>query len=257
MSKYGREDTNPPARRRRICGNSSVCSLDLFGMLKNVAYRPRPAGKPWTTTAFACSAAPPSRGALLRIDESDMCLYPRPGCFEIFPGGGWQVSSALDLCDVCSVDQARCVLKRAMERAEGSDAMFNVGPEVRDFSCSTPTGGAVPTTQTHETAGYLARLHRPGSGGTLAQDIVYVNLEDMGLRGGASHHGLAPAQHGSILSTRTCGYHADNIMTLKISGKTIASAGLHATQHAPSWGRQQLQPHQHVQDAARAVRLCG
>ncbi len=87
---------------------------------------------------------------------------------------------------------------------------------------------ALPTTITHEQAGYFD-LGPVDFGENARRDMV-LTLEDMGFIIEASHHEVAPAQHEIDFKYDEALSTADNIMTFKLAVKTIAKRhGLHAT----------------------------
>ena len=229
MSKYSKEDII------RLVEEEDVEFIrlqftDIFGMLKNVAITASQMRKALDNRCMFDGSA---IEGFVRIDESDMYLYPDLDTFEIFPWRPQQGKVARLICDVYGVDQKpfdgdpRYVLKRAIRKADEMGYRFHVGPECEFFLFHTDEEGR-PTTETHETAGYfdVAPIDLAEN---VRRDIV-LNLEDMGFEVEASHHELAPAQHeidfqyGDVLRS------ADNIMTFKMAAKTIAKRhGLHAT----------------------------
>ena len=121
----------------------------------------------------------------------------------------------------------RYILKRAIKMAADMGYVFEVGPECEFFLFNTDEN-AMPTTITHEQAGYFD-LGPVDFGENARRDIV-LTLEDMGFVIEASHHEVAPAQHEIDFRYDEALITADNIMTFKLAVKTIAKRhGLHAT----------------------------
>ena len=86
----------------------------------------------------------------------------------------------------------------------------------------------MPTTLTHEKAGYLD-ISPLDLGENARRDMV-LNLEDMGYEIESSHHETAPAQHEIDFKFTGANEMADCIMTFKMAIRTIAKRhGLHAT----------------------------
>lgn len=145
MSKYSKEDIIRLAEEEDV-EFIRLQFTDIFGMLKNVAITSSQLQKALDNRCMFDGSA---IEGFVRIDESDMYLYPDLDTFEIFPWRPQQGKVARLICDVYGVDQKpfigdpRYVLKRAMERAKEMGYVFNVGPEC-EFSCSTPTRRAVP-----------------------------------------------------------------------------------------------------------------
>ena len=203
---------------------------DLFGTMKNVAITARQLEKALDNK---CTFDGSSVDGFVRIEESDMYLYPDLDSFAIFPwnAGGNRVARLI--CDVYGQDglpfegDPRNVLKRVMVECQKMGYKFNVGPECEFFLFHTDEEGR-PTTVSHEKAGYFDVA--PLDLGESARRDMILNLEDMGFEIEASHHEMAPAQHEIDLEYTEAMDAADNIMTFKLVTKTIAKRhGLHAT----------------------------
>lgn len=229
MSKYSKEDIIRLVQEEEV-EFIRLQFTDIFGMLKNVAIT---AGQLKKALDNRCMFDGSAIEGFVRIDESDMYLYPDLDTFEIFPWRPQQGKVARLICDVYGVDQKpflgdpRYVLKRAIEKAKNMGYVFNVGPECEFFLFHTDEEG-FPTTTTHETAGYfdVAPIDLAEN---VRRDIV-LNLEEMGFEVEASHHEIAPAQHEIDFQYENVLRSADNIMTFKMAAKTIAKRhGLHAT----------------------------
>ncbi len=169
----------------------------------------------------------------VRIEESDMYLYPDLSTFEIFPWRPQQGKVARLICDVYRSDgtpfqgDPRQVLKKAVAHAAELGYEFEVGPECEFFLFNVDENGR-PSTESYEQAGYFD-LDPQEIGENARRDMV-LTLEDMGLGVEASHHEAAPAQHEIDLKYDEAISTADNLMTFKMAVKTIAKRhGLHAT----------------------------
>lgn len=229
MSKYSKEDI------MRMVEDEDVEFIrlqftDIFGMLKNVAIT---AGQLEKALDNRCMFDGSAIEGFVRIDESDMYLYPDLDTFEVFPWRPQQGKVARFICDVYNPDgtpfsgDPRYVLKRAVKRAQDMGYVLNVGPECEFFLFHTDEEGR-PTTSTHEMAGYFD-VSPIDLAENVRRDIV-LNLEEMGFRVEASHHEIAPAQHEIDFQYTDALRAADNIMTFKMAAKTIAKRhGLHAT----------------------------
>ena len=97
--------------------------------------------------------------------------------------------------------------------------VFDVGPECEFFLFHTDDNG-LPTTLTHEKGGYFD-LGPIDLGENVRRDMI-LTLEDMGFEIEASHHEVAPAQHEIDFRYDEALITADNIMTFKLTVKTIA-----------------------------------
>ncbi|MGN0157698.1 MAG: type I glutamate--ammonia ligase [Brotaphodocola sp.] len=203
---------------------------DIFGMLKNVAITASQLEKALNNR---CMFDGSSIEGFVRVEESDMYLYPDLDTFEIFPWRPQQGKVARMFCDVHRPNgepfegDPRYVLKRILKEAADMGFTFHVGPECEFFLFETDEQGR-GTTSTREMAGYFD-VGPLDTAENVRRDIV-MNLEEMGYEIEASHHEMAPGQHeidfmyGDGVST------ADNIMTFKMAVKTIARHhGMHAT----------------------------
>ncbi len=203
---------------------------DMFGMLKNVAVTASQLGKALDNRCMFDGSA---IEGFVRIEESDMYLYPDLDTFEIFPWRPQQGKVARMMCDVYRPNgepfagDPRYVLKRVLKEAEEMGYTFHVGPECEFFLFQTDEEGR-PTTNTFEMGGYFD-VAPIDMGENVRRDIV-MNLEEMDFEVEASHHEIAPAQHEIDLGYMDGLKAADNIVTFKMAVKTIAKRhGLHAT----------------------------
>ena len=203
---------------------------DIFGNLKNVAITASQLEKALDNK---CMFDGSSIEGFVRIEESDMYLYPDLDTITIFPWRPQQGKVARLICDVYCADgtpfegDPRYVLKQAIKHAADMGYDFEVGPECEFFLFHTDEN-SLPTTITHEQAGYFD-LGPVDFGENARRDMV-LTLEDMGFVVEASHHEVAPAQHEIDFKYDEALITADNIMTFKLAVKTIAKRhGLHAT----------------------------
>lgn len=203
---------------------------DIFGMLKNVAITSSQLEKALDNRCMFDGSA---IEGFVRIDESDMYLYPDLDTFEIFPWRPQQGKVARLVCDVYRPNgepfegDPRYVLKKVLQEAREMGYTFQAGPECEFFLFHTDENGR-PTTDTHEMAGYFD-VGPLDLAENVRRDIV-LNLEDMGFEIEASHHEIAPAQHEIDFQYSDGLSTADNVMTFKMAVKSIAKRhGLHAT----------------------------
>lgn len=203
---------------------------DMFGNMKNVAITASQLEKALDNK---CMFDGSSIEGFVRIEESDMYLYPDYNTFQIFPWRPQQGKVARLICDVYRPNgepfegDPRYILKRAVKEAEKLGYRFEVGPECEFFLFHTDENG-LPTTLTHEQAGYFD-LGPVDFGENARRDMV-LTLEEMDFVIEASHHEVAPAQHEIDFKYDEALKTADNIVTFKLAVKTIAKRhGLHAT----------------------------
>jgi glutamine synthetase, type I len=169
----------------------------------------------------------------VRIEESDMYLYPDLDTWVIFP---WVTEDRVArlICDVYMPDgtpfagDPRGILKRVLKEAEelGFSTM-NVGPEPEFFLFKTDERGN-PTHEVNDQGGYFD-LAPTDLGENCRREIV-LTLEEMGFEIEASHHEVAPGQHEIDFKYSDAVTAADRIQTFKLVVKTVARQhGLHAT----------------------------
>ncbi|HJC50989.1 MAG TPA: type I glutamate--ammonia ligase [Candidatus Anaerostipes avistercoris] len=202
---------------------------DLFGAMKNVAITARQLEKALDNK---CTFDGSSVDGFVRIEESDMYLYPDLDSFIIFPwSSGGRVARLI--CDVYGQDgmpfegDPRNILKKVMRECKKMGYKFNVGPECEFFLFHTDEEGQ-PTTLSHEKAGYFDVA--PLDLGESARRDMILNLEEMGFEIEASHHEVAPAQHEIDFKYDNALRTADNILTFKFVVKYIAKRhGLYAS----------------------------
>jgi glutamine synthetase len=169
----------------------------------------------------------------VRIEESDMYLYPDLDTWVVFP---WvtQDRVARLICDIYMPDgtpfagDPRGILKRTLrEAADLGFTSMNVGPEPEFFLFKTDERGE-PTTELNDQGGYFD-LAPMDMGENCRREIV-LTLEEMGFEIEASHHEVAPGQHEIDFKYADAIKAADQIQTFKLVVKTIAREhGLHAS----------------------------
>ncbi|WP_312029508.1 type I glutamate--ammonia ligase [Paenibacillus sedimenti] len=169
----------------------------------------------------------------VRIEESDMYLYPDLSTWVIFP---WVTEGKVArlICDIYLPDgrpfpgDPRGILKNALKQAgEMGYTAMNVGPEPEFFLFKTDDKGN-PTTELNDQGGYFD-LAPMDLGENCRRDIV-LTLEEMGFEIEASHHEVAPGQHEIDFKYADALKAADQIQTFKLVVKTVARQhGLHAT----------------------------
>lgn len=203
---------------------------DMFGNFKNLAVTTSQLNKVLNNE---CMFDGSSIEGFVRIEESDMFLYPDLNTYVTFPWRPQQGKVARLICDVYGVDgkpfpgDPRYILKKTMKDAADMGYTFDVGPELEFFLFHTEENGQ-PTTISHERAGYLD-LGPLDLGENARRDMV-LTLENMGIGVEASHHEVAPGQHEIDIKYDDALVTADNIMTFKMVARTIAKRhGLHAS----------------------------
>ena len=228
MSKYTREDII------RIVEEEDVEFIrlqftDIRGAFKNVAITSSQLEKALDNQFMFDGASI----GFVEIEESDMYLHPDLDTFAIFPWRPQQGKVARLICDVYYPDgrpyegDPRYILKKVLREAEQMGYRFNAGPECEFFLFECDEAG-LPTTRTREKAGYFD-MGPVDTAENVRRDIV-LNLEELGFEVESSHHEGAPGQHEVDFHYEEALKTADNVMTFKLTVKSIARRhGLHAT----------------------------
>lgn len=204
---------------------------DLLGTIKNVEIPRRQLEKALDNKLMFDGS---SIEGFVRIEESDMYLYPDLDSWVIYPWGGESEKVAGLICDVYNPDgtpfagDPRGILKRVCKEAEEMGfTSFNVGPEPEFFLFKLDEKGQ-PSLSLNDNGGYfdLAPLDL---GENCRRDIV-VTLDEMGFDVEASHHEVAPGQHEIDFKYTHALTAADNIQIFKLVVKNMANRyRLHAT----------------------------
>lgn len=229
MKQYSREDIIRMAQEEDV-EFIRLQFTDVQGKLKNVAVTYSQLEKILNNQ---CSFESASVEGLMKAKQPKLCLHPDFNTFTIFPWRPQQGKVARLICDLhtprgeCFEGDSRYVLKKALEVAAGKGYSFEVGPKCEFFLFHTDEN-ALPTTKTHEKAGYFDC--GPMDFGENARRDIVLTLEDMGFEIESSHHEKAPAQHQVDFKYDEALTAADNIMTFKLAVKMVAKRhGLHAT----------------------------
>ncbi len=204
---------------------------DIFGSFKNIAIT---ASQLQKALDNKCMFDGSSIEGFVRIEESDMYLYPDLDTFTIFPWYDDDCKAARLICDVYKPDgtpfegDPRGLLKKVLgQAAEMGFTAFNVGPECEFFLFNNDEDGH-PTTKSNDRGAYF-ELGPTDLGESARRDMCLV-LEDMGYEIEASHHEVANGQHEIDFKYDGALRAADNIVTFKLVVKTVAHQhGMYAT----------------------------
>lgn len=203
---------------------------DMFGILKNIAVTARELPRALNNQ---CMVDGSQIAGVREGRETDMYLYPDLDTFTILPWRPQQGKVARMLCDLYRRDgkpyisSSRYILKKIRDKVKEEGYTCYVDPECEFFLFHSDDNG-IPTTVTHEQAGYLDMS--PLDLGENARRDMVLSLEDMGIQVESSHHEIAPAQHEIDFHYGEISEMADRIMTFKMAVRSIAKRhGLHAT----------------------------
>jgi len=227
---WTKEDILRFAKEEKV-GYIRLQFTDLLGMIKNVEIPVSQLEKALENKIMFDGS---SIEGFVRIEESDMYLYPDLSTWLVFPWTAGDHRVARLICDVYMPDgtpfagDSRGVLKRVLaEAAKLGFTAMNVGPEPEFFLFKTDEKGH-PTLELNDQGGYFD-LAPVDLGENCRRDIV-LTLESLGFEIEASHHEVAPGQHEIDFKYANAVEAADNIQTFKYVVKNVAKQhGLHAT----------------------------
>jgi len=230
VGKYTKEDI------KRLIEEKNVSFIrlqftDILGTIKNVEIPVSQLDKALENKMMFDGS---SIEGFVRIEESDMYLYPDLDTFVVFPWTSEKGKVARFICDVYTAKgepfagDPRNNLKRILRKMEEMGfSSFNLGPEPEFFLFKLDAKGE-PTLEVNDHGGYFD-LAPTDLGENCRRDIV-LELEEMGFEIEASHHEVAPGQHEIDFKYADAVTACDNIQTFKLVVKTIARKhGLHAT----------------------------
>src|SRR6476619_6229232 len=230
MAKHTKEDI------KKICEEQNVKYIrmqftDILGIIKNVELPISQLEKALDNKMMFDGS---SIEGFVRIEESDMYLYPDLDTFVVFPWFAEKGKVARLICDIYNADgtpfsgDPRNNLKRVLKEMEQLGfTEFNLGPEPEFFLFKLDEKGQ-PTLELNDSGGYFD-LAPTDLGENCRRDIV-LELEEMGFEIEASHHEVAPGQHEIDFKYADAITACDYIQTFKLVVKTIARKhGLHAT----------------------------
>ena len=232
MAKHTKEDIMRIVEKENVAYIRLIFT-DLQGTIKNVEI-PRSQLEKALDNKMMFDGS--SIEGFVRIEESDMLLYPDLDSFVIYPWGndvnGSKVAGIM--CDIYNPDgtpfegDPRGILKRVLKEAEEMGfTSFNVGTEPEFFLFKTDENGE-PTLNLNDKGGYFD-LAPVDLGENCRRDIV-LTLDKMGFEVEASHHEVAPGQHEIDFKYADAVTTADHIQSFKLVVKNVARRyGLHAT----------------------------
>lgn len=205
---------------------------DLYGTIKNVEVPISQLDKLLDNKLMFDGS---SIDGFVRIEESDMWLYPDLSTWMIFPWGSEHGKVARIICEVYTADRkpfmgdSRNNLMRVLDemKAEGFTD-FNIGPEPEFFLFKLDPETGKPTMHLNDNGSYFD--FAPVDMGENCRREIVLELERMGFDVEASHHEVAPGQHEVDFKYEDALHACDNIQTFKLVVKTVARKhGLHAT----------------------------
>lgn len=230
MAKFTKEDIFRISKEENV-KYIRLQFTDLLGIIKNVEIPVSQLEKALDNKMMFDGS---SIEGFVRIEESDMYLFPDLDTWVVFPWTAEKGKVARLICDIYNPDgtpfngDPRNNLKRMLKEMEDLGFTdFNLGPEPEFFLFKLDEKGE-PTLELNDSGGYFD-LAPTDLGENCRRDIV-LELEEMGFEIEASHHEVAPGQHEIDFKYAGAIKACDDIQTFKLVVKTIARKhGLHAT----------------------------
>ncbi|QCZ48194.1 glutamine synthetase [Levilactobacillus brevis] len=204
---------------------------DLFGTIKNVEVPISQLGKLLDNKLMFDGS---SIDGFVRIEESDMYLYPDLSTWMIFPWSTERGKIARVICEVYTTegkpftgDPRNNLIRVLDDMRKAGFTDFNIGPEPEFFLFKMDENGKT-TTELNDKGSYFDMA--PMDLGENCRREIVLTLEEMGFDVEAAHHEVAPGQHEIDFKYADALTAADNIQTFKLVVKTIARKyGLYAT----------------------------
>ncbi len=229
MSEYTKQDIRKLVQEEDV-GFIRLQFVDSFGNLKNLAKTGDHLDRILNNECIFDGAA--IQGYDTK-ELSEFILAPDLDTFTIFPWRPQRGKVARFICDVLNPDgtpyeaDPRHILRKVQEDAKKDGYTFNVGPENQFFLFDTDENGQ-PTTKSNEKGGFFD-IGPLDSGENARRDMV-LSLEEMGFVMESSYHCNEVAQHCIDFMYDEGLRTADNIMTFRLTVRTVAKRhGLHAT----------------------------
>lgn len=231
MTKWTADQIHEDAKKQNV-SFIRLAFTDINGILKNVELPLSQLDKALNNKmAFDGS----SIEGFVRIEESDMFLYPDYDTWTVFP---WAIDGnkkiAILICDIYMPNgepfagDPRGNLKNMTTKLKSKGYTdFNLGPEPEFFLFKMDESND-PTVDLNDHGGYFD-LAPVDLGENCRRDIVLV-LEELGFEVEASHHEVATGQHEIDFKYSSVVEACDQIQIFKLIVKTIARQhNLHAT----------------------------
>lgn len=204
---------------------------DLFGTIKNVEVPITQLDKLLANKLMFDGS---SIEGFVRIEESDMYLYPDLSTWMIFPWSTDRGKIARVICQVYrpngepyAADPRNNLIRVLGDMKKAGFTSFNIGPEPEFFLFKMNEKGE-PTLHLNDKGSYFDMA--PMDLGENCRREIVLTLEEMGFDVEAAHHEVAPGQHEIDFKYADALAAADNIQTFKLVVKTIARKyGLYAT----------------------------
>lgn len=231
MSKWTAEDIRRDAKEKNVHFIRLAFS-DVNGILKNVEIPISQLDKALDNKMMFDGS---SIEGFVRIEESDMYLYPDLDTWLVFPWGSDNSTKiGMLICDIYTPDHKpfkgdpRSNLKRMVNKlSDKGFTDFNLGPEAEFFLFKLDENNEA-TTKVNDYGAYFD-LAPVDLGENCRREIVLV-LEELGFEVEASHHETAIGQHEIDFKYASVVDACDKIQIFKLIVKSIARKhNLHAT----------------------------
>ncbi|MGB2697761.1 MAG: glutamine synthetase family protein [Candidatus Zixiibacteriota bacterium] len=199
---------------------------DILGQLKGMSITPREMETIFNEgQGFDGSSVE----GFVRIEESDLVVWPDPRTFRILPWSVNEEKVAFMMCDITTPDgnpfvgDSRHILKKVLKKAQDKNWTFYCGPELEYFYFKDPNH-PIPLDQ----GGYFD--YSTVSPGTRMRKAAATALEAIEIPVECTHHEVAPSQHEIDLRYQEALIMADFVMYYRLVVKELAlREGYYAT----------------------------
>lgn len=202
---------------------------DIYGIQKNISIMPYELKRAFEQGITIDASAIAGFGGNV---QSDLFLKPDPDTLTALP---WRPEHGRVVRMFCSVhypdgrvfeNDARSILKKAIEDAKQAGYTFNFGSEIEFYLFKLDENGQ-PTKEPYDNASYMDIA--PDDKGENVRREICLTLEQMGIIPESSHHEEGPAQNEVDFRYSDALSAADNAITFRMVVKTVAAKnGLYA-----------------------------
>lgn len=188
---------------------------NIFGEQKNIAIMASELPRAFEHgISFDASAI----DGFLKIEESDLLLFPDASTLSVLPWRPQQGRVARFFCDIRRADgtpfegDGRYLLRQAAQKAADMGYQCKFGAECEFYLFQTDENGD-PTNQPFDQGGYLDVA--PLDKGENVRREICLTLKNMGIQPESSHHEQGPGQNEVDIRFNDAVAAADDLVTLK------------------------------------------
>lgn len=197
-----------------------------------------------------------------RVAESDMILAPDLSSFAVLPWTDGDNKTARLICSITTqngdpfIGDPRNLLAKVLEQARGMGFIFKIGMELEYFLFPFDDKGKPQIVANHDIAGYFDLSDDPIQ--TIGRSMLAA-LDKLGIRVDSTHSETGTGQHEIDFQYDHALRSADNVLTARITLKTIARQGNYYCTFMPrphaDFPGSGMHTHQSLHDVATGANL--